>query len=122
MQIFSNFFEFLNPFKLFFTKNKDFMIKILVAFQKLDLSNHGSFGLYALITLLGLNSDFYLFTVQGKDPCSKCLHLAEKREGQGHSLLRQPIATYILSRYICKTNAFTVRLTAESLISDHFKH
>ena len=39
---------------IYFTKNKDFMIKILVVFQKLDFSNHGSFGLYALITLLGL--------------------------------------------------------------------
>ena len=51
---FSKIFEFLNSFKLFFTKNNDFMIKILADFQKLDFSNHCSFDLYALITFLGL--------------------------------------------------------------------
>ena len=54
MQFFSKIFEFLNSFERFFSKNKDFMIKILADFQKLDFSNHGSFDWYALITFLGL--------------------------------------------------------------------
>ena len=36
-----------------------------------------------------------------------------------HSFLRKPITTSILSRYLGKTNAFTVRLTPEGLNSGH---
>ena len=52
VQIFSIFLNFYILLHCFYKKKLNFMK--FVVFQKLDFSNYGSFGLYALITLLGL--------------------------------------------------------------------